>query len=114
MSVAVSVGYLDEMRRCDEEGLARYRKVFKDVKAMLRTKKLPAYDEPEDLQGKGWWAQALPAVGIAYLQRLAVYLWRKKTLPAPGTQDMGNPLQDKAIEFDYEDCYFSPDHTNKK
>jgi hypothetical protein len=114
MSVAISVGFLDEMRRCDEEGFATYRKVFKEIKAMLEKANLPVYDEPEDLQGKGWWSQVLPSNGIAYLQRLAAYLWKSEEMPDPGTQEIDNPLQEGEMEFLSEDCYCSPDVPNLK
>src|SRR4051794_6542049 len=105
MSVCISVGWLDEMRRCDEEAFARYKKFFANVKKMLAKKNLPPYSEPEDLGAKGWNGQVFPPNGIAYLQRLAVYLWQKEEWPTPGTEDMGNPLGDEEMEFEYEDCY---------
>ena len=114
VTVAVSVGYLDEMRNSDEESFARRDKLFKQITLMLRKKKLPSYKEPDNLQGKGWCGQVLPAVGIAYLQRLAVYLWRKEELPPTGTQEKNNPLEDDAIEHAYEDCFSHADKPNKK
>jgi hypothetical protein len=114
MSVVISVGWLDEMRQCDEDGFARYKKFFKNVTKMLRKRKLPTYAEPESLQGRGCWWQVFPENGIAHLQRLAVYLWQKDTWPAPGTEEMGNPLSDREIVFAYEDCYFQETTPNSK
>jgi hypothetical protein len=114
MGVDLTVGYLDELRCNDAEGLASQRKHFAEVRKMLKKEKLPTYEEPEDLHGKGWRIRVWPQNGIAYFQRLAVYLWRLNRLPDPGTYDMGNPLQEKEIEFAYEDCYFGPEDKNKK
>src|SRR5437588_9805479 len=102
------------MRRCDEEGFTRRDKLFKQITLMLRKRKLPIFREPDNLHGKGWSAQVLPPNGIAYLQRLAVYLWKKQALPEPGTLPMGNPLDDEAIEHAFEDCYFHATKPNDK
>jgi hypothetical protein len=113
MSVGISVGWLDEMRRCDEEGFAHYRAFFQAVSAMLAKRNL-RYTEPENLPGKGWSWQVFPPNGIAYLQRLAVYLWQREEWPEPGTEDMGNPLQDEDIEDEYMDCYLEESEPNSK
>jgi hypothetical protein len=114
MSVSITVGWLDEMRRCDEDGFARYQAFFVDVAKMLSAKGLPGYVEPENLAGQGCGWQVFPPNGIAHLQRLAVYLWQKEKWPTPGTEDMGNPFADEEIEFAYEDCYTDETGANSK
>lgn len=116
MSVDLSVGMLDAMRQFDKEGFEHYRTVFRRITELLKQKGLPAYEEPEDLGGRGWYTRLSPPNGLAYLQRLAVYLWWKmdEGLPDPGTYEMDNPLHDPAIEFAYEDSYFEPEHRNAK
>jgi hypothetical protein len=114
MSVTLHVGYLDEMRRCDEEGFARYRKFFREVTKMLKAHCLPPYKEPEQLNGTGRWWQVSPSNGIAYLQRLGVYLWQKKELPSPGTEEVDNPLEDENIEAARENCYLDQLGLNDK
>jgi hypothetical protein len=113
MSVVITVGWLDEMRRFNEEGFADYRAFFQDVSAMLAKRNL-AFVEPENLGGRGWGWQVFPPNGIAYLQRLAVYLWQKEEWPAPGTEDMGNPLEDEEIDLELEDCYIEETEPNSK
>jgi hypothetical protein len=114
MGVYISVGWLDEMRRCDAEGFASAKKFFKQVAQALKKAKLPTYNEPADLKGETWGCKVFPSNGIAYLQRLAVYLWKKEDWPTPGTEDMDNPLTDPKIERAYENCYFEATEPNRK
>ena len=113
MGVDLTVGYLAEMKANDAEGMAQSRKRFADITKRLKKDKLPAYKEPEDLDY--WTIRVWPQNGIALLQRLAIFLWRKNgKLPTPATYEMDAPFEGKDIAKIYEDCYFYPEESNKK
>lgn len=113
MSTHLTVGWLNEMRLCDEEGFQQARRDFAQTREVLQARGLTEYQEPEVLTGQGFSATVTPSNGIAYLQRLAVYLWQKNTLPAPLTEPMDNPLAERHMESAYEDCYFLPEVPNQ-
>lgn len=112
MSTHLTVGRFADLRANDAEGFAQAQKDFARIYDVLQARGLPAFNEPETLTG-GFYATVTPPNGIAYLQRLAVYLWKKNTLPPPLTALLGNPLADPDIEFAYEDCYFDADVPNR-
>ncbi|WP_455200652.1 hypothetical protein [Kaarinaea lacus] len=114
MSVVLSVGFLDEMRRCDEEGYKHYTKVFEDIYSILEKNQKPRYKEPKYIEGGGWWAQVNPSDGIAYLQRLAAHLWWKESLPEPAMFTEDSPLNDPAIDYELELSFTESDSANSK
>lgn len=114
MSIMLSVGWLDEMRRCDKEGYKEYQRFFRALTRTLNQSGLPTYTEPKDVHGKGWTIQVFPSNGIAFLQRLAIYVWRMEELPEPGTEAMDNPLEDPEIDEQYVDIYMSQEELNDK
>ena len=113
MGVDVTVGYLAEMRANDAEGMKHVRKRFADLKKRMKKDGLPTYTEPEDIH---YWAiRVWPQIGIALLQRLAIYLWRKNgKLPTPATYEMDAPFEGREMSKIYEDCYFYSEECNKK
>jgi hypothetical protein len=113
MGVDVTVGYLAELKANDAEGMVHVRKRFADITKRLKKDKLPAYKEPEDIH---YWAiRVWPQNGIALLQRLAIFLWRKDELPpSPASYGMGAPFEGDDIERIYEDCYFYSEENNAK
>ncbi len=54
MGLAISVGYLDEMRRCDEEGLEHFQTQFNKINAVLADNGLPPHEEPVTLPKMDW------------------------------------------------------------
>lgn len=112
MSVDLSVGYLDAMRRLDLDGFAHWRSIFAGISEALAAQGLPPWHEPESLAGEGYYTRINPPNGIAWLQRYALGLWWLNHPPEP-RPELGNPLTDPALTRFYEQSYFSPDHRNR-
>jgi hypothetical protein len=105
MSVLLHVGWLDEMRRCDQEGFRDAKKAFAAINKALRKEGAPTYEEPERIRGGGWGFKLNPENGIAFLQRFAAYFYDDEVVewPVPGDPaTMDNPLDDEEWE---EACY---------
>jgi hypothetical protein len=113
MGVDLTVGYLAEMNANDAEGMAQSRKRFAGITKRLKKDKLPTYTEPEDI--RYWAIRVWPQNGIALLQRLAIFLWKKDgKLPSPATYGMDAPFEGDDISGIYEDCYFYSEERNKQ
>jgi hypothetical protein len=96
MSSTLHVGYVAEMRVCDEEGFESSRKLFAKFRKALKAEKAPTYAEPED--GPHWWTEIHPSNGIAYLQRAAWTLWNNRPLPPVCTDGLDEDILDDMAE----------------
>jgi hypothetical protein len=103
VSVIATVGILHRQRREDTEDFAQLRAEFDRLARLVVSQGASGYREPE-IDGKPWSAQVLPSNGIAYLQRLAIYLWWEEGVPAPGTYEMTDPFQDDVVQEWIDDC----------
>jgi hypothetical protein len=103
VSVIARVGVLDRQCREEADDFRALRAEFDRLARLAASRGAPGYREPE-IDGNHWSAQVVPSNGIAYLQRLAIYLWWEEGTPAPGTAGMTDPLQDDVVQEWIDDC----------
>ena len=85
MGLALSVGFLADLKQNDAEGFETYTACFADVNKLLSANKLPAHTEPTDVEP--WGAEMYGYSGLHHLRRLAAYIDSGVESPSPGNDD---------------------------
>lgn len=81
MGLNISVGYLDDLLRHDEEGASWHREVLDDLNLVLTEAGEAPHHEPEKIEGGSQSWESFGYSGLHHVRRLAAWLTINRSLP---------------------------------